>query len=328
MRLPASELGRRLLVSTVLIAALALAFAADGFLLGKDLCLNLILTAVTIWAYNEFANLCAAWGVKTFRVLGIIACVGLIWLHWLTLPHVLPAYSGAGDNSVFYSLVPNWMVEADVCDLDPVPVHISPSVLDGALVLVIFAVFLRQAFIKETRDALPAISMTLLGILYLWLLPSFLIRIRHLGGSDWLINGAKLLLSTIALSKLSDVGAYFIGRRWGRHKLIPRISPAKSVEGAVAGLATSMAAAYGLAAVGFLPRITGLWVPAFGLLAGAAGQCGDLLESLFKRSGGSKDSGTLLPGYGGILDVIDSLLVAAAPAYLFLRLAGSLEMRG
>jgi phosphatidate cytidylyltransferase len=294
-----AETLRRTRAALVMLAVVAAALWADYHWLQGDILFSVVLSVATVWAYSEFCDICEAWGIKPFRVWGMAGCLALLWLHWMTLPHSLSA-----------------------------PRQLPRGVLDAGLVILIFAVFLRQGFVKETHDALAAVSMTLLGVLYLWFLPSFLVRIRHLGGAEWLSVGNGLLISTVVLSKISDVGAYFVGRHFGRHKLIPRISPAKSVEGAVAGLASSVGAAYACSALGLLPGIPGWAVPAFGLVAGLAGQCGDLMESLFKRSGGVKDSGAAVPGYGGILDVIDSLLITAGPAYFFLRFFGGLEMRG
>lgn len=285
-----STLLRRVLASAGLVAAVAAALCADLYWRGDDLFLQAALSIVTFLAYWEFCALCESWGVKVFRVVGAAGCVGLVWLHWLTLRE-----TGA----------------------------LPPEALQVGVVVFIFAVFLRQAFVADNRDALPAVAMTLLGALYLWFLPGFLVKIRHLGGDGhWLRVGHGLLISTIAASKMSDVGAYLCGSLVGRTKLIPRISPAKTVEGAVCGLGFSVAAAWACSALGLLGGVKGpALIVAFGLLAGFTGQCGDLLESIFKRSGGMKDSGKLLPGYGGILDVLDSLIVTAPPAYLFLWLA-------
>jgi CDP-diglyceride synthetase len=295
--LAGSETPRRALAAVGIVAVVGGALAADFFWARRDVLLTVVLTVATVLAYGEFCDMCESWGAKPFRIWGMAGCVGLLWLHWLAMSGIVERALGV-------------------------------QLLEAGVVLVAFAVFLRQAFIAESRDALPAVGMTLLGVLYLWFLPCFLVRIRHLElpGTDWLLVGNSLLISTVVLCKISDVGAYFVGRRFGRHKLIPRISPAKSVEGSVAGLAASVGAAYACSALGILPGLRGWMVPVFGLLAGATSQCGDLLESLFKRSGGVKDSGSTFPGYGGILDVIDSLLITAAPAYFFLRFAAGLEL--
>ena len=131
-------------------------------------------------------------------------------------------------------------------------------------------------------------------------------------------QGALWLIWLLLLVGVADVGAYFTGRAWGRRKLAPRLSPGKTWEGAAGGALLSALVGGGvLAAWGrlswFLVGVT--------LLLIAVGVFGDLLESLLKREAGAKDSGTLLPGHGGVLDRIDSAL-AALPVFALLLSAG------
>jgi len=113
-----------------------------------------------------------------------------------------------------------------------------------------------------------------------------------------------------------DTGAYYVGSYWGKRKLCPQVSPKKTIEGALGGVAANIVAA-SLAQILFLDGV--LWGPAvlLAILAGAAGQVGDLFESIFKRAAGIKDSGNILPGHGGILDRIDALLFAIPVVYGF-----------
>jgi len=160
------------------------------------------------------------------------------------------------------------------------------------------------------------IAVTVFGVLYVALPMAFLVRTRFLTGEGW-----DLVLLVIAVAKAGDSGAYFTGVTLGRHKLAPRVSPNKTVEGAVGGLVASMLAALAMV---YLLNI-GLLIPrgpvailSFGLVVGVAAQAGDLTESLIKRSAEIKDSGRMLPVLGGVLDLIDSLLVAAPVAYFVL----------
>ncbi|MEX0586136.1 MAG: phosphatidate cytidylyltransferase, partial [Pirellulales bacterium] len=133
--------------------------------------------------------------------------------------------------------------------------------------------------------------------------------------------GLLPLISLIAVAKACDTGAYTFGRLFGRHKMSPIISPGKTIEGAVGGLLAACAASYAVFwpyTVAFLSghdepkRFGGAWGwLAFGLLVGAAGMFGDLAESMLKRDAGVKDSSTWLPGLGGVLDILDSLLLSA-----------------
>lgn len=154
-------------------------------------------------------------------------------------------------------------------------------------------------------ETLPALAIVGFGTVYL-ALPA--VAFARLQGTDpWLV----FLL--VAIIWLGDTGAFYIGSRWGKHKLAPRISPKKSWEGAIAGFATSLIAT-GVWSVCQLDRID-LRLLALGAITAVAGQVGDLVESMFKREAGVKDSGSLLPGHGGLLDRMDSALFAA-PALL------------
>jgi phosphatidate cytidylyltransferase len=313
-----TELGKRLRAAMVLLAIFAAGLNADVFLFKRDICFLLLFTVAASFAFNEFCDLCEAWGIKPFRGFGIGGCIFLVLVQWCTLPHgrLLPDGTWAP------------LLAADYQKARPV--------LDAAVIVLIFVMFLRQAFIKDSSNALPALGMTLLGVVYVWFLAGFLLRIRHLGGDDWVVTGHGLLVATIFVSKVADVGAYFGGKKFGRHKLIPRISPGKSIEGAVFGLCSSVVMAFALLALGILPARTPGGAPAFGaaetvafgLLVGGTGMCGDLFESILKRSGRHKDSSRMLPGYGGVLDVVDSVIISAPPAYLFLRLVAGLTMSG
>jgi phosphatidate cytidylyltransferase len=143
------------------------------------------------------------------------------------------------------------------------------------------------------------------------LVPAFIALTRLQVTTRGFARGPQIVLWLVLLVTAADVGAYFAGRRWGRRKLAPRVSPSKTWEGALGGLAMVSLVAWGGAAYfGFPP----LAVVAFGCAVGIFSIIGDLTESMFKRAAGLKDSGALLPGHGGLLDRIDSV-TAAAPLY-------------
>jgi phosphatidate cytidylyltransferase len=127
-------------------------------------------------------------------------------------------------------------------------------------------------------------------------------------------TGAWVLL-TMVLAWGSDTAAYFVGRKFGTTKLAPRISPKKTLEGSAGGLAAAVIGAVIMSI--FLPRISVLDAIALGLLGGAAGQAGDLMVSVLKRSSGVKDSGGILPGHGGILDRVDALAFTAPATWAY-----------
>ncbi|MDZ4198988.1 MAG: phosphatidate cytidylyltransferase [Kiritimatiellia bacterium] len=187
-----------------------------------------------------------------------------------------------------------------------------------ALFLGVFAVFLRQFYQTGNGRPLETMAGTLLGLLYIGFFLTFYARILFAWGE---MSGRWLLLYMVAVVKFTDIGAYFIGCRFGRHKLIPRISPAKTWEGCIGGMATALLLSLIVRWVGgdSLGGIPFTWRDALLLppLLSVAGIFGDLMESLLKRSAGLKDSGGLFIGMGGLLDVIDSLLPSAAVLYWY-----------
>lgn len=157
------------------------------------------------------------------------------------------------------------------------------------------------------------LCLTAFGLLYLPWFIGFILRTRALPG------GLVLAVYTLAATWLFDTLGYFVGIRWGRRRLCPAVSPAKSWEGAAAGLGGTLLAA--AVANWWLLWPLPAWV-ALGLLAAVAAQLGDLLESAFKRQAGLKDAGNLIPGHGGVLDRFDSLLVVAPTVYYLAVLIG------
>jgi phosphatidate cytidylyltransferase len=143
------------------------------------------------------------------------------------------------------------------------------------------------------------------------LVPSFVALGRLVLANRGALGGPMILLWLVLLVIASDIGAFFVGRRFGRRKLAPRVSPGKTWEGAVGGLCTvAFVALAGARSFGFPLALS----VGFGCAVGIFSVVGDLTESMFKRSAGLKDSGVILPGHGGILDRIDSV-TAAAPLY-------------
>lgn len=181
-----------------------------------------------------------------------------------------------------------------------------------AICLIIFII----QFTKRDNRAVLSISAILFGLLYVSWFLSFLIRIRVMPVGTELFR-KQLILYLILVTKSGDIGAFFIGTRFGRHRLIPRISPRKTVEGALGGLLFSLLIS--LACKVFLPSFPLLNLFILGLFLGLLAQIGDLSESLIKRDCAVKDSGKTLPGLGGVLDAIDSILFTAPLFYFYIR---------
>jgi len=182
----------------------------------------------------------------------------------------------------------------------------------------------------KRRNPVRNVGATLLGVGYVGALFPFLTMLRWWDGTALAFQarppgdfGAWVVLTVLGVIWAGDSAAYFGGRAWGRRKCAPSVSPNKTWEGVFCGLAAS--AVVGAWAWGTWMHLRAepalLWAfgAAFGLMVGAAGQVGDLVESAMKREIGVKDFGTLLPGHGGVLDRFDSLLFAAPTAWALLR---------
>jgi phosphatidate cytidylyltransferase len=195
----------------------------------------------------------------------------------------------------------------------------------AALLVAVLWVFVRQIFHRnpDTNPA-AAVGYTLLGLIYIPFLAASTINLLYLTprAADGHLTGHYYLLFLAVVTKMSDCGAYLTGSLIGRHPMIPRISPKKTWEGFAGALAHSVIAAVVLVKV--LPNqlsliASPLHAAIIGLVLGFVAVLGDLAESLIKRSTHTKDSGSILPGIGGAMDLIDSLLFTGPLLYLYLR---------
>ena len=188
--------------------------------------------------------------------------------------------------------------------------HVPVSIyLPMATVLTLAGMMLWQQMRLGVNGVLANCGVSCFALLYLGLLGAFILAIR--------VDGGPLaFLTFVFVIKSSDIGAYTFGKLFGRHKLAPRVSPGKTWEGL--GGAMVFAAVVSLA-FAMISGIMGVWIaPVFGVVMAVVGQLSDLSESMLKRDAQQKDSSNRVPGFGGILDVIDSPLFAAPCAYLFL----------
>lgn len=210
--------------------------------------------------------------------------------------------------------------------------QVTMALYASVLAVVFMAALIRHSWGGQTEGAIAAGSATMFTMIYLGILPGFYLAIRR-WQSPWVI------VAIILIVKSCDIGAYFTGRLLGRTQLIGWLSPKKTWEGLVGGLITSGLVAVGLAALGNQAEVHGLWsfqegrrmfsdynMPLWyafvcGVLLGGIGQIGDLTASLFKRDAQIKDSGGSIPGFGGIIDVLDSPIVAAPLAFWLLQIA-------
>lgn len=191
--------------------------------------------------------------------------------------------------------------------IEPTFEHELPMVV--AMVLVVLAALWRR---DDPRAMFTTSRDTLFPILFVALPLGFLVGLRRVPGTD----GPDLVLMLFLCLILGDTFAFFVGSRFGKRRLAPRLSPNKSWEGAVGGIAGSVLAAV-LAHVWFWQRLPLGHALALGVILGTAGILGDLAESMLKRASGVKDSSNLIPGHGGLLDRTDSLLFAAPLLYYY-----------
>jgi phosphatidate cytidylyltransferase len=165
----------------------------------------------------------------------------------------------------------------------------------------------------DLAHSLPRAALLLTGVVYVFGAWKCAIGLHDIN-PHWLMYG-------LIVSWTGDIGAYYVGRKFGKHRLAPRVSPNKSWEGSVASVASAVVIS-GAYLLKFVPGMTVALAVGITVAANLAGQFGDLAESAMKRGAGVKDSGTILPGHGGFLDRVDSTLFALPVILAYLRLAG------
>jgi phosphatidate cytidylyltransferase len=283
----------RRLFSTVLLWTVILSamFYGDGIISN---CVFLLLMIVLAAAgLREFYGMVEKRGIVCFRNWGIAAGVLLMVGTFLRLQGEL------GINNT----------PARVNDFET-----------SFLILFVLGLCLIQFFSKHSTNGLTAISTTLFGLMYVPYLLNFIQKINFFQGLPE-GDGTWYVLYFILVTKFSDMGAYVTGSLIGRHKMIPRISPGKTWEGFGGAIVISTSASLVFAHLAQRHLIGMTWYHAaiLGVVLSVSAVVGDLIESLFKREAGVKDSGNFFPGIGGILDLLDSLLFNAPIMYVYLR---------
>jgi phosphatidate cytidylyltransferase len=188
----------------------------------------------------------------------------------------------------------------------------QPLLVPGLSALIVFGLLFNLLLPEPVERAALRVGYSITGPLYVGGLFGLVANLfTHDHGGSWVVLA-------MLCSFLSDTAGYFAGRALGKHKLAPRISPKKTIEGSLGGLLAALASGI-VAHFWFLPGLPLLDAIVLSLAAAALGQLGDLCESLIKRSAGVKDSGTLLPGHGGILDRSDALLFSGSAIWLYIE---------
>ncbi|MBI4340677.1 MAG: phosphatidate cytidylyltransferase [Candidatus Omnitrophica bacterium] len=281
---------KRLCGSAVLIALVL------GTLFAFPLWIYPVVIAAFVTAgLYEFFTMVRHRGILVHRPLGValgIVFIGLVAWRSMVEPGLVPTpVVGQGATAI------NWMWD----------------VFWPATIVIIF---IRQFTRENTFEALGGLATTLFGLAYVAALFSYFLYLRAMKSAD----GAWLVTYLILVTKMGDAGAYAVGNLVGRHTLVQRISPKKTVEGffgaVLVSTLTAMAAQPMLGSQPIFGQPPSPWLCGLlGLILGIVGQLGDLAESLLKRDCQVKDSGSLIPGLGGVLDVMDSLLFTAPLFY-------------
>jgi phosphatidate cytidylyltransferase len=244
------------------------------------------LAFVILLALFEYFALGDAIGHRAYRFWTATCALGLVYVQWLAA--IAPSYELAG-GLTFHRMIGRVL-------------GIIPAVQDVFFIFLLGVGALTLWTKRPMVEALPAAGISSSGLLLVALPLSYAIRLHGIGR-----DGGKLLLFALVITWVGDSAAYFVGRAIGRHPLSPVLSPKKSWEGTIASILGALFVAKVFARFLMVPLPHLLAMAAVGNLAG---QAGDLLESAYKRSAGVKDSGSLLPGHGGVLDRIDALILA------------------
>ncbi|MEY2555752.1 MAG: phosphatidate cytidylyltransferase [Verrucomicrobiota bacterium] len=276
-------------VSTVVLWSIALLIAFSGY----EIFFWLLISVFGLIALLEFYRMLDHAHLPNFKITGLIC--GAIML--------------AGSFHYFSKIGPAGSYDFEV----------------AVLLFFLLTMFTRQLFARLRHDEpLQTMAYTLFGLLYVLWLFNFITKIVYLTprASVGMVTGQFYVLYLIAVTKFSDMGAYLTGSVIGRHLMVPQISAKKTWEGFFGALGFALACSLALFKLmpGHLSMLSWTHATVLGSLLGFAAVIGDLAESIIKRSTGVKDSGNLLPGIGGALDLIDSLLFTAPLLFFYLRL--------
>jgi phosphatidate cytidylyltransferase len=294
-------LSTRLLFGMLMVAGLLIALWVDeSFAPWFPFWFILSATAM-LGAAREIISLLGATSASPSGNSVLGGVIAIVFANWI--PHLVENNSQAeGESALLYD------------PSRPIDVLAWPFLTFVAVLMTCFVVQSIQ-FARPGRT-MAKISGTVLAVAYVGLLGSFIIQMRWFEGHH---EGLMAVVFLVATAKGADTGAYTLGRLAGRHKLWPRLSPKKTVEGALGGLAFGVGAAFLVATIARY----GLGIPTFswplaafyGLIVSAVAQLGDLMESMIKRDCERKDASQAVPGFGGVLDVLDSLMFAGPVAY-------------
>jgi phosphatidate cytidylyltransferase len=286
------------MIRTRVLVGSLLALGAAGVLVGD-----------TLLAQRGFAWFpCLLAGVL---FMGVVAARELVQL----LPEATRPSRVVVTSGVLLALLANWLPAARVAlgGQPPSPWALLAVASAGALMGALLVEM--RAFGGAVGVAVPRAALAAFAVGYLGLLPCFFVQVRWLTLDT--TASATMLALVVFVPKCNDIGAFFTGTFLGKHKMTPVLSPKKTWEGFAGGTVGGALAALALAQVANVFPFGAVEALTFGVVVGWAGVLGDLAESLIKRDCGTKDASKSIPGFGGLLDVIDSVLFAAPVAYLW-----------
>ncbi len=246
----------------------------------------LVLALVILLALFEYFALGDAMGHRAYRLWTAACALFMLYLQWLGTAVRWGEFGG-----ILYPKSLAWLLH-----------NFFPRAEDAIFLFIIGVAIITLSTKRPMVEALPSAGISSSALLLIAFPLTYAIRLHALG-----IQGPRHLLFVLVVIWASDTVAYFVGRAIGKHPFAPHLSPKKTWEGSIAGFASSIAVAFAFTHFLSVPLTLLLGAAALGNIAG---QAGDLLESAYKRSAGVKDSGSLLPGHGGVLDRIDALILA------------------
>lgn len=282
-----ADLNRRLIASTVAVLIIAILLAFSKYLLVTIALVLCVagLVAIGVWEYVQFAR---AKGLHP--ALSVMMGIAVLEVFAFFSAHKL----------IIFSQIP-------------------------AIILSMGAVMFFIMHFKDKSEALVHVAVEFFGVCYVAVPLSFLLAILYpISSEGAVLDGRWWLVYLILVTKVTDVGAYFVGRLWGKHQLAPVLSPKKTIEGAIAGFICAVIMSILMSLIGRewssgLFNLPIMEAVILGMCIGVLGQIGDLAESLLKRDAVVKDSNAL-PGLGGVLDMVDSLLLTAPILYFYLKI--------
>jgi phosphatidate cytidylyltransferase len=309
-----TEVRNRLLMGPVLILFLLALFTADEWIGGARLGQGLALPS---WLYWADRSGCRVWSPGAVILPVTVAIALLAAREMATI--LMGKGIAASKRIMSLAAVAGLLVSSQAPNAFDSGFKVTDAVLlvSTAAVIVLSLAMVFYARNRSVEGVVAATGGALLAFVYLGLMFGSMLAIRR-ENSGW------VLLWVLLVTKSCDIGAWFTGRAIGKHKLIPWLSPGKTWEGLAGGLV--FASIVSLVGIWILRQCLNLkpppLIPAIlaGIVFGAVGQAGDLVESVFKRDAGKKDSGQSVPGMGGVLDVLDSVLLVSPLAYWWLRI--------